>query len=114
LILVSSKLNKKFHIILSHLWLAGYPKSEYLKSTFSISINIGTRAASMARPMPYFNAYTQVKAFLKDMMKSIMEHIQKHPYEPVPALFKEMGMGLIAKDLQHQIDAYWWGEYPFK
>jgi hypothetical protein len=77
-------------------------------------MNTGTGAASMARPMPYFNAYTQVKAFLKDMMKSIMECIQKHPDEPVPTLFKEMGMGSIAKDLQHQIDAYWQGEYPFK
>jgi len=77
-------------------------------------MNTGSGTASMARPMPYFNAYTRVKAFLKDMMKSIMERIQKHPDEPVPALFKEMCMGSIAKDLQHQIDAYWRGEYPFK
>jgi hypothetical protein len=41
------------------------------------------------------------------MMKSIMEHIQKHPDEPVSTLCKKRGMGLIAKDLQHQIDAYW-------
>ena len=64
--------------------------------------------------MPYFNAYTRVKSFLKDLMKSIMERIQKHPNEPVPTLFKEMSMGSIAKDLQRQINAYWREEYPFK
>jgi hypothetical protein len=64
--------------------------------------------------MPYFNAYTRVKGFLKAMMMSIMKQIQEHPDEPVHPLFEEMGMGSIAKDLQHQIDTYWRGEYPFK
>jgi hypothetical protein len=64
--------------------------------------------------MPYYNTYTQVKTFLKDMMNSITERIQKYPDEPVPTLFKEMGMGSTTKDLQHQINAYWRGEYLFK
>jgi len=88
----------------------GYPKNRYLKSSFSLPKN----PVEGQRPIAYFNAYTRVKAFLKDILKSIITHIQKYPNEPVPELFEDMDAQEVVQEFRRQLDTYWREEHPFQ
>ena len=88
----------------------GYPKGRYLKAAFSLPVN----PAGGQRPIPYFNAYTRVKEFLKENLKSVIMCIQKYPDEPVSGLFEDMDAQEAVQEFRCQLEAFWREEHPFK
>ena len=66
--------------------------------------------------MRYPNAYERVKKFLKDLLRTIIEQMKKHPEAPLPSLFSNFSLtpAEAAREFKTQIEAYWRGDYPFK
>jgi hypothetical protein len=62
-----------------------------------------------SKPIPYKNAYKQVKDVLKDLLHPEVEHHKTH----LIVALKQLTPAKIVEGLWHQFDAYWHGKWPF-
>ncbi|KAF8153915.1 ribonuclease H-like domain-containing protein [Crassisporium funariophilum] len=95
-----------------------YPIDKFLKPTISLPLH-GSRSSAPAAPqlftMKYRRAYEQLRNYLRDMLKPMLEQIQgsTDPSVGHPVL-REKGVSMSVSDLKHQIELFWNGEYPFR
>ena len=63
----------------------------------------------------YPRAYERLREYLRNMLKPMLERIQSSSDPSVghPDL-REKGVSTSVKDLKHQIELFWNGEYPFR
>ncbi|RDB28214.1 hypothetical protein Hypma_001371 [Hypsizygus marmoreus] len=98
-----------------------YPLDDFLEppvSTTSVPMIVipaldtrtGTRLTQT-----YPQAYEKVKEYLKKVLRGMFEQMKKHPEEAngEPVLMK-LGEAGAARELKHQLLAYWRWEWPFK
>ena len=73
----------------------------------------------VAAPQPlttkYPRAYERLREYLRNMLKPMLERIQNStdPNIGHPVL-REKGVSTSVKDLKHQIELFWNGDYPFR
>ena len=96
--------------------LSGFDRKDFLKESLNIHIRVSQPMSTLSSAQNlYPRAYEKIRAFLRDMLRSMLEVIEDSNDPKVGnKILREKGFKSSVSSLSEQINLFWREEYPFR